>query len=76
MVPETFNVQVQWTGTQFEATILEIDATVVGATREEVLEHAGRAIVAAQIKAAEERKKKGRRGARSPSAYSAATGTR
>jgi len=62
MVPDIFNVQVQWTGTQFEATIPEIDATVVGATREEVLEQAGRAIVAAQIKAAEERKKKGRRG--------------
>ena len=69
MVPDTFDVQVQWTGPQFEATIPEIDATVVGATRDEVLEQAGRAIVAAQIKAAEERKKKGRRGGRSPSRW-------
>ena len=69
MVPDTFDVQVQWTGPQFEATIPEIGATVVGTTRDEVLEQAGRAIVAAQIKAAEERKKKGRRGARSPSRW-------
>ncbi len=69
MVPDTFDVQVQWTGPQFEATIPEIGATVVGATRDEVLKHAGQVIVAAQIKADEERKKKGRRGAWSPSRW-------
>ena len=59
MPTETFSVDnVIWTGSQFEATIPEIGVKVVGATREELLENAGRAIMSAQIKAAEERKRK------------------
>ena len=61
MPNETFSVDnVTWTGNQFEATIPEIGVKVVGATRDELLENAGRAIMAAQIKAAEERKNQDR----------------
>jgi hypothetical protein len=59
MPAETFSIDdVTWTGSQFEATIPEIGVKVTGATRDELLENAGRAIMAAQIKAAEERKRK------------------
>ena len=58
MPTETFSVDsVTWTGSQFEATIPEIGVKVVGATRDELLENTGRAIMAAQIKA-EKRKRK------------------
>jgi len=61
MPNETFNVDgVTWTGSQFEATIPEIGVKVVGATRDALLENAGRAIMAAQIKAAKKRKTKNR----------------
>ncbi len=59
MPAETFSIDdVTWTGSQFEAKIPEIGVKVTGATRDELLENAGRAIMAAQIKAAEERKRK------------------
>ena len=61
MPNETFSVDnVTWTGSQFEVTIPEIGVKLVGATRDELLENAGRAIMAAQIKAAEERKNQDR----------------
>ena len=61
MPNETFSVDnVTWTGSQFEATIPEIGVKLVGATRDELLENAGRTIMAAQIKAAEERKNQDR----------------